>query len=107
MTNKIFGCVVTEIAKSSQRRDCTFTDITPDDYILDIGFETMREFSKHIKRASTVIWNGTLGYAELSQFAQGSSVMAEAISQEHGAVSIVGGAICLCIMVRPKTLYLV
>ena len=83
--------VATEIAKSSQRRDCTFTDITPDDYILDIGFETMREFSKHIKRASTVIWNGTLGYAELSQFAQGSSVMAEAISQEHGAVSIVGG----------------
>jgi phosphoglycerate kinase len=51
----------------------------------------MREFSKYIRKASTVIWNGTLGYAELPQFAQGSSVMAEAISQEHGAVSIVGG----------------
>ena len=83
--------VSTEIAKSSQRRDCIYTDISPDDYILDIGFETMREFSKYIKKASTVIWNGTLGYAELPQFAQGSSVMAEAISQEHGAVSIVGG----------------
>lgn len=83
--------VASEIAKSSQRRDCTFVDMSPEDYILDIGFETMREFGKHIKNASTVIWNGTLGYAELPQFAQGSSVMAEAISKEHGAVSIIGG----------------
>ncbi|MCA9313466.1 phosphoglycerate kinase, partial [Candidatus Saccharibacteria bacterium] len=61
--------VAAEIATSSQRRDCAINEIQKDEIILDIGFETMREFSGYIHNANTVIWNGPLGYAEIKQFA--------------------------------------
>jgi len=83
--------VASEIATTSQRRDCSLTEVKKGEYILDLGFDTMREFTKHIQKANTIIWNGTLGYAEISQFAQGSEVLAKSISAQHGATSIIGG----------------
>ena len=83
--------VSTQIATDSQRRDCSLKDIGPSDMILDLGFETMRIFGQKIKTASTVIWNGTLGYAELPQFARSSGVLADAITSENDVESIVGG----------------
>lgn len=83
--------VSTEIATSSQRRDCAINEIQKDEIILDIGFETMREFSGYIHNANTVIWNGPLGYAEIKQFAHGSEVLAKTISDQAGITSVVGG----------------
>lgn len=80
-----------EIATTSQRRDCSLEEVEEDDIILDLGFETMRQFTHLIQSASTIIWNGTLGMAELSKFAQGSDVLAKSISDQAGAVSIIGG----------------
>lgn len=42
-------------------------------------------------KAATIIWNGTLGYAELPQFAESSAALADVISRQHGATSIIGG----------------
>ena len=83
--------VAKEIATDSQRRDCNLNDIKDDDIILDLGFETMRLFNQKISSASTVIWNGTLGYAELPQFARSSGVLADSITSVSGLESIVGG----------------
>jgi phosphoglycerate kinase len=57
--------------------------------ILDIGPETMALLIPHIKKAKTIVWNGTLGKYETG-FMDGTRELAKAIlaSKAH---SIVGG----------------
>lgn len=57
--------------------------------ILDIGPETMRLLTPHIKKARTIVWNGTLGKYETG-FMDGTSELAKAIAASK-AHSIVGG----------------
>ncbi len=83
--------VTTELSASSQRRDCPVDAVQPEESILDIGFETMRQFAQRISTANTVIWNGTLGYAESAQFAQGSEVLAQSMTEQPDIASIIGG----------------
>ncbi len=84
--------VAADISEHSARRDCSLDGVAQDERILDIGFETMRMFTEHIKGAATVVWNGTLGMTELPQFAQGSDMLAQALSdQQHSTKCIIGG----------------
>lgn len=57
---------------------------------MDIGPRTQELFSRVIKRAKVVFWNGPLGYTEEPAFAKGSIVVAKAIG-ESKARSIAGG----------------
>jgi 3-phosphoglycerate kinase len=57
---------------------------------MDIGPETQKLFVKEIKKAKTVIWNGTMGVSEFSNYAAGSLAVAKAMAL-CGGVSIVGG----------------
>ena len=73
--------------------ECVFKPLDQvghDDIILDIGPNTIREYVKRTEKAGTVIWNGTLGYAELAVFAKGSAAVAEAMVAGD-IESIVGG----------------
>jgi phosphoglycerate kinase len=58
--------------------------------ILDIGPETVKHFSKIIKDAKTVVWNGPMGVFEFPAFAKGTLGIAQAAA-ESDAVTIVGG----------------
>ncbi len=58
---------------------------------LDIGPETVELFSAEIARARTIVWNGPMGVFEIDQFAKGTTRIAEAVSDNAGALSIVGG----------------
>lgn len=58
--------------------------------ILDIGPETINNYSKVIKNAGTVVWNGPMGVFEMPIFAKGTFQIAEAIANSN-AVSIIGG----------------
>lgn len=58
--------------------------------ILDIGPETVKNYSKVIAKAGTVVWNGPMGVFEMENFAQGTFAIAKAVA-ESKAVSIVGG----------------
>lgn len=81
-----------EIDEDARRHDCSLDGVEADDYILDVGFETMRQFHDHLTRAGTVIWNGTLGYAEAKQFSQSSDVIAASLSGQYPSLaSIIGG----------------
>ena len=57
---------------------------------LDIGPETVAHFSKVIKDAKLVVWNGPMGYFEAPRFAEGTFGIAKALA-ESDATSIVGG----------------
>lgn len=86
------AAVATEIVATATRSDVGVDKVGKDEIILDIGFETMRVFSKSIEKSSTIIWNGTLGMTELPAFAQASSVIAETIAKQgEGVTSIIGG----------------
>jgi len=58
--------------------------------ILDIGPETVAAYSKVIKDAGTVVWNGPMGVFEMPNFAKGTFGIAQAVAESQ-AVSIVGG----------------
>ncbi len=63
----------------------------PEDYMgLDIGPETVKEFSDALVGAGTVIWNGPMGVFEFDNFAKGTKAVAEAVANS-GAISIIGG----------------
>jgi len=57
---------------------------------MDIGPETIAEFSKVIESAGTIVWNGPMGVFEFDNFANGTKSIAKAVA-DSGAVSIIGG----------------
>jgi triosephosphate isomerase len=67
------------------------SDSIPDGWMgMDISSDTVEEFSREIKKAKTVVWNGPMGVFEFPKFANGTKKIAEAVASS-GAISIVGG----------------
>lgn len=58
---------------------------------LDIGPETSKLFADAIAGAKTVVWNGPMGCFEMSNFADGTIKVAEAMAALNGATTIIGG----------------
>lgn len=83
--------VATEISENAKRKNIKLSSIKENDIALDIGDETIERFVNEIKKASMVVWNGTLGYSELPQFAHGSSRVALALATNPAIKSIIGG----------------
>lgn len=57
---------------------------------LDIGPKTIELYSEELKKAKTVIWNGTVGVAEFKAFATGTESLAKVLA-ELDATTIIGG----------------
>jgi phosphoglycerate kinase len=57
---------------------------------VDIGPNTIEEYSRIISTAKTVIWNGPMGIFEMPPFDTGTVALAKAVANS-GAVSVVGG----------------
>jgi phosphoglycerate kinase len=58
--------------------------------ILDVGPQTVENFSKVISEAGTVVWNGPMGVFEMSNFAKATFAVAKAVADSN-AISIIGG----------------
>jgi phosphoglycerate kinase len=66
--------------------------LIPDNLMaLDIGPTTIDNFAEEISRARTIVWNGPMGVFEVSPFSRGTFKVAEAVAENAGATSIVGG----------------
>ena len=73
-------------------RTVSIDNIQKDDIALDIGKETMRDLIPIIKKAKTIFWNGTLGYAEINEFAWASKDLAHLMSlRKNKADTLIGG----------------
>lgn len=64
--------------------------IPADQMGLDIGPESAKEFAAAIAGCKTVFWNGPMGVFEFAAFANGTKVVAEALTKVSG-ISVVGG----------------
>ncbi len=58
---------------------------------LDIGPDTVAAFVAEIARAKTVVWNGPLGLFEIAPFGEGTMKIGEALANQDGVKSIIGG----------------
>lgn len=61
-----------------------------DGMALDVGPESIREFSQVVGRARTLFWNGPLGVYEMAAFAGGTLSMARELAKSS-AMTVVGG----------------
>ena len=61
--------------------------------IMDIGPETITAFSRALEGAQTIVWNGSLGVAEMPAFARGTVALIEILAErtKDGATTIIGG----------------
>ena len=61
--------------------------------IMDIGPETITAFSRALQGAQTIVWNGSLGVAEMPAFARGTVALIEILAErtKDGATTIIGG----------------
>ena len=65
-------------------------EIPADQMGLDIGPDSAATFAAAIKKCHTVFWNGPMGVFEFPNFANGTKVVAEALTKVQG-ISVVGG----------------
>jgi phosphoglycerate kinase len=70
-----------------------FDSIPSDSVGMDIGEKTAQEFCDIILNASTVVWNGPMGVFEMSNFANGTKSIAQALADltSKGGITVVGG----------------
>jgi phosphoglycerate kinase len=61
--------------------------------ILDIGPATIANFRNILEGANTIVWNGTLGVAEIPAFAEGTNAIINVLVErtKAGATTIIGG----------------
>jgi phosphoglycerate kinase len=72
----------------------TFDKAIPERFMgVDIGQKSIEKFSKIIKSAKTIVWNGPLGIFEIDEFSKGTIEIANIVAEatDSGAISIVGG----------------
>jgi phosphoglycerate kinase len=86
--------VLGEELKADTETDLAPINRTSDFWMgLDIGPETVSNYSTVIATAKTIIWNGPMGVFEMAPFAAGTLGIARAVAAatEKGAISIIGG----------------
>lgn len=61
--------------------------------ILDLGPATIQQFRAAVADAQTIVWNGTLGVAEMPAFAVGTNAVIDILIErtQQGALTIIGG----------------
>lgn len=68
-------------------------EVPPGWRILDIGPEAINSFRRALADARTIVWNGTLGVAEMPTFAAGTDAIIDILAErtQAGALTIIGG----------------
>ena len=82
--------VAKEFSESSQPTIVSVDAIPNDQMGLDIGPDSAKCFAQEIVKCKTVFWNGPMGVFEFPNFAQGTKIVAQSLTQVQG-ISVVGG----------------
>ncbi len=86
--------VVADKFENDSPSNVVYGNEMPDDKIgMDIGPETIKQFSDEILKAKTIVWNGPMGVFEIDNFANGTFGIAKALAEatKKGAITVIGG----------------
>ena len=86
--------VIARELKNEAEYHTVITDNIPADWLgVDIGNQTIAQFTGEIEKAKTIIWNGPMGVFEIPNFATGTLAIARAMAEAtaNGATTVVGG----------------
>lgn len=79
-----------EVSAEAEAKVVAVEEIPPQWRIVDIGPQTISNFSQELRRCQTIFWNGPMGVYEVAQFAQGTQAMANLLASLE-ATTIIGG----------------
>ena len=82
--------ITDEISVEAKIETVPAENIPKDKRIVDIGPQTIRDFSQELRGCKTVFWNGPMGIYEIHQFAEGTKTMAKLLANLE-ATTIIGG----------------
>lgn len=82
--------VSTEFGNTENKKTTTSAIIDENYMGLDIGPQTIKNFSRALSQAATVFWNGPMGVFESLAFCEGTFAIAKALANSS-ALKIVGG----------------
>tara|TARA_B100002052_G_scaffold213663_1_gene195593 strand:+ start:3300 stop:4478 length:1179 start_codon:yes stop_codon:yes gene_type:complete len=83
-----------DLEKKGNVRNSKFSNIKDNEYLVDIGCETINLFNMIIKeKTDTIIWNGPMGIIEIDEFSNGTKEMINSIKfmNKKKIISIIGG----------------
>jgi len=83
--------VADRFAPDAQAETVSVSDIPKNGIGMDIGPETIAQFSEAIEAAEAVFWNGPMGVFEWEAFRRGTQGIAEAMAASQGYTVIGGG----------------
>jgi phosphoglycerate kinase len=87
-------CIVSDKFDNAAAMKTVGVKAIPSDWMgMDIGPETIKMYVDEIVKAKTVVWNGPMGVFEMSNFAKGTTAIAQALAEatKKGATTVVGG----------------
>ncbi len=85
--------IADRFAADAERKVVAANPVTPSWRILDLGSQTVQHFRSVLDDAQTILWNGSLGVAEMPAFAVATNELIAILSDrtQNGAITIVGG----------------
>lgn len=85
--------IAERFAAEAPHQAVAIDQVPPGWRILDIGPTTIEKFEAVLADAKTIVWNGTLGVAEMPPFAVGTYAITDILTErtKAGATTIIGG----------------
>jgi len=86
--------IADRFAADAEHKVISATAVVPQGWrILDLGPATIQTFHQAVANAQTIVWNGTLGVAEMPAFAIGTNTLIDILIErtKQRATTIIGG----------------
>jgi len=82
--------IADRLSAEAEVKTVSIENIPADWRIVDIGHQTIENFSEELRKCQTIFWNGPMGLYEIARFAQGTQAMARLLASLR-ATTIIGG----------------
>lgn len=84
--------IADKLSAEAEVKTVPIDDIPADWRIVDIGPQTIKDFSEELRKCRTIFWNGPMGMYEVGQFAKGTQTMARLLADLRATIIIGGGS---------------
>jgi len=93
--------VADEISAEAKVQTVSVEKIPPGSRIVDIGPQTIIDFTQELSGCQTIFWNGPMGIFEIPQFAEGTKSMTRLLASLN-ATTIIGGGSTAEVVIEMK-----